>query len=342
MLLLKNNFYLGEVVFKNPSFPPLLTAMMLAAGGGLSRAFGFSLEGTALLQLAAISVFVLALTASFSRVQSHSASISNVAASILLCASVAALVVEFAIFGIPLLGGSVYNEFGLPMLHHLAVSQWLLLLFYPRHRKRNLIISLTIAVLLFNRQMALFTIISFLMTTNTSLKLGKVVVLGALVLAGASIIGLMRNSSLGVDSGGLTALGSAQNIQMFFYILLYLLGPVQSVFGAAESGWELSLGQYWNTLPEWMVFALWFQIPPAVSFVLFYGLFLMAGLLLSASRFREVNILGVLVHVYIFFSFFSNVLISTPIIASWLIVVSCMKLSNFYLESKSGKAINRT
>lgn len=241
------------------------------------------------------------------------------AASLLRAVSLSSIGLELLYFGAPITGSVPYNEFGWPVIHHLAVMHWVLVLFGTRRRNLDLAISLVIAVTLFNRQFALFAILSYLLTTTIPAK--RMLISGIAVGASLLALGVLRNQTLGVD---VSAVDDGSGLPMsgaMFFIYLYLTGPLQSGLALSSDLWDTQLSAFWNTVPEWASLSATSDVvSPAASFALFYGLFALVAQGLRSSRSWYLRCLGTLIHVYTFFAFFSGVVISTPIVANFLAV----------------------
>lgn len=303
----------------HPASPAFLAALLLVAGTLVTYATGTSIDdyvsGLAYVG-AAVGLMLMIPTRRLGPPV-----LSARAQVVLRVSSLSALAVELAYFGVPLLGGVAYNEFGWPVIHHLAAAYWLLILFGTRHRMLDFLVTIAIASLLFNRQMALFATLALFMTRP--MNTGRFLSFGLLAVAAMAALGALRNSTLGVDTSALD--GDVPLSSPLFFIYLYLTGPLNAAFGS-NAAWDTQLASYWNTLPEWFLFSKVLGLAPAASFAIFYtSAALLSAVCRRASDWR-VKAFGWLIHIYAFFSFFSNVLIGTPIIASFAIIAMVSSL----------------
>lgn len=235
---------------------------------------------------------------------------------LLVCVSLTVFAVEAIHFGLPLLGGARYDKFGFPVAHHLVWQIWLAPLLARRRNTVYLIVALSVGMLLFNRQLMLLATIGYLLRMGVR---GLGLPFVGLIL-GLAAIGVFRTASLGISLmsyGGLDGLPLAG---VGFLILLYVLGPYYSSFGMSGSADAFSSFQaYWNTMPEWMIFTK-VGIPAELSLGLFYTAVALAVVVLTRCKLYELRLLGILIHVLAFMTFFSNVLLSTPLIAAFLVL----------------------
>lgn len=305
-------------LLRHPAMPASAAAGLLLAGYALSAVlgeFGFFPPASLII----ITIFCTGMAFLGAGAKIELPKLPERAASFLRAVSLLSITTELLYFGAPLLGSVPYNEFGWPVVHHLAVMHWLLVLFATKKKNLDLCISLGIAVVLFNRQMALFAILSYLLTTSLPTK--RLLVSGLIVATSLLLLGVLRNRTLEVDTSAAVGEGLAAPVSgALFFIYLYLTGPLYSALELSSDLWDNQLSAFWNTVPEWAQLSASTDIPPALSFMLFYGLCALVALGLRRSRSWELRCLGTLIHVYSFFSFFSGVLLSTPIIANFLAV----------------------
>ena len=305
-------------MLRHPAMPASLAAGLLFAGYALAAAQGEQ-ELVPPAALVTIALFCAAMAFLGDGKRLEIPKLPERAAAFLRVVSLIAISVEFLYFGIPLLGSIPYNEFGWPVVHHLAVMHWLLVLFASKRRNLDFVISLVIAVALFNRQMALFAILSYLLTTSLPTK--RLLTSGFVVATLLLLLGVLRNRVLEVDTAPVDEGFSVPLSGAAFFIYLYLTGPLYSALELSSDLWDNQLSAYWNTVPEWAHLSATSDVPPAQSFALFYGLCAMVALGLRRSRSWELQCLGTLIHVYSFFCFFSGVLLSTPVIAHFLALI---------------------
>lgn len=305
------------------ALPSLITAFLLSAGYAVLAALGEQ-PAAPPGSLWAIILVCVALFYWTHKKRFVVPLLTERATTFLRALSILAVAIELAYFGVPLIGSIPYNEFGWPVVHHVAVMQWLLILFGKRRKRMDLGISLFISAILFNRQMALFSILAYLMTVPMNKK--RILVAGIVAATFVMLLGALRNQVLDVDTSGIEDVVSLPMSGSLFFIYLYLTGPIHSGLGLSSTLWDTQLGIYWNTVPEWALFSSRLNVSPELSFALFYGTCALLAQRLRNARTWELRCLGTLIHVYTFFSFFSNVLLSTPIIAGFLLVITARRL----------------
>ena len=283
-------------------------------------------------QLVGILLSTLILAVLFSKAKINVPTISENAILVIRTIALLCLTAELVYFGIPLLGSIPYNEFGWPVIHHFAVTGWVLVLFGNKNKNFDLTLTLSIAILLFNRQLALYAILSYLLTSQIS---KRRLVIGGLSLSILILfLGILRNFTLEVNASIVTNSVELEN-SPFFFIYLYLIGPLYSSLDLSSGLWDNYLVNFWNTLPGWMILNNLANLSPALSYALFYSLTTLVVYILLKTKFLQIRILGSLIHVYLFFSFFSNVLISTPIIANYLIILMAI---TFFPKSRNERS----
>ena len=318
----EKNFRQINPLFKNPALPAVITSLLLLCGYIIAVMMDnqspLPPTNLLLIVMSAITMYIL-----FNRSARRIPQMSERAASCVRLLSLLCIMAEFIYFGVPLFGSVPYNEFGWPVVHHVAVMGWVLVLFGERYRKYDFVTALVIAVMLFNRQLALFALLAYLMTSRYSFwRLG-----GYLLVALLSVIllGVMRNLVLGVDTAG-NGMEEMYGGENLFFIFLYLMGPMYSTNSLDSSLWDNYLGLYWNTIPEWALLSQATGMYSWISFILFYGFFCSLVFFFRYSKHPKLQVFGFLIYSYIYFSFFSNVLVSTPIIANFSIILFFMLL----------------
>lgn len=218
-------------------------------------------------------------------------------------------VAEIVYFGVPIFNSINYTEFGFPILHHIVANAWILLVTSKKADKKILTFILIIAVCLANRTLLLAAIVAFLMRVKISRK--DFIKLGLSIAVIFTIIGIIRSSS-----------GAFYNIELvpgffvpeyLFFIVLYLLGPSISINGDVTN---LVIYDYWNTTPEWYVFA---ALPDYANFLLFYGLVLLVIWMLSRNRKLNYLVYPIVVHLPL--TFFSDYLLTTTTASAMLILL---------------------
>lgn len=301
-------------LLQQASGPAFFTASLLCAGYALAVAVGDQSENPPA-AIVLIVVFVALMAWATNRPSPPPPTLDERVVSVLRGVSLGAICLELLYFGAPLLGSVPYNEFGWPVVHHVAVMHWLLVLFGRRHKVLDLFIALCIAILLFNRQMALFALLAYLMTTTMSRKKAAIAAIAAISFV--SLVGVLRNQVFSIDT---TRTGDLPFFDTLFFVYLYLTGPLVSGLALNSDLFDAQLSAYWNTVPEWAILSVHWGIPPALSFATFFGVVGAISYWLRRARSWEARCLGSLIHVYSYFCFFSGVLLSTPIIAGFLLI----------------------
>lgn len=181
---------------------------------------------------------------------------------------VGASLLEFSLFGVPLFGDVLYVEFGLPLIHHIAVSSWLLVFVASQARRRPAgwllhVFAMANPILMLNRDTLLLTLFCQLalaiMQRRIRGRLFWPILAGILALFG--VIGELRSPNVieaidipfAVDASALPALAlwpliyitsSAFNMFANFDTLrLELHFPLINVFPEAHV-WAASLGSH--------------------------------------------------------------------------------------------------
>lgn len=309
-------------LFKNPALPALITSLLLLCGYMIAVLMDnqspLPPTNLILIVMSAVTLYILFIRSALKIPQ-----ISERAAFCIRLLSLLCIMAEFIHFGVPLFGSVPYNEFGWPVVHHIAVMGWVLVLFGERYRKYDFVTALVIAVMLFNRQLALFALLAYLMTSRFSLsRLGGYLLVA---LLGVTLLGVMRNLVLGVDTAG-SGMEEMYGGGNLFFVFLYLMGPMYSTNSLDSNLWDNYLSLYWNTIPEWALLSQATGMYSWISFILFYGFFCSLVFFFRYSKHPKLQVFGFLVYAYIYFSFFSNVLVSTPVIANFSIILFFMLL----------------
>lgn len=226
---------------------------------------------------------------------------------------------ELLYFGIPLLGNLGYVDFGFPIIHHLSLMMWMLIIFTKKNRKFYLAIHIIYCLLIFNRQYLLIGILSYLLSTGINLSFKfKISILSLLVLF-LSFIGNLRNQQLGIDFTPFEGFISLPLLSYYDFILFFILGPINSTFSNIDYTFYERLLIFWNTKPEWSLF-MKYGLSVGQSFVLFYStiIFIYVTIYKLFPSRRRIY-LPVLI-IYTFFTFFSNVILSTVFFANFLVL----------------------
>ena len=313
----------GSALLRNPMAPGIVVWLLLVIANVLT------LESTAekTVPLAVIGCVFVALFVFGRRVRVPLPKVPPRDVLLLFVAGWFVLAFEAAYFGgLPLFGQVAYNKFGLPILHHVVFSMWVVPLLAPRRAALYLAGVLLAAALMFNRQMMLLALIGYLMRAGARRVFVPMVVAASLV-----VLGSLRNTLHDVQevvrqSGELVTgpLGS-----LLFWGYLYVLGPYMVTMGGdAGAATAIEVSDYWNTVPDWAVFTN-VGFAPEWSLALFYPAVALVVVLLSRSRSFEGKAFGAIIHVMCFVTFFSNTLLSTPVIGSILVVAFLRRMQQY-------------
>lgn len=238
--------------------------------------------------------------------------------------SLSSIIIEFIYFGIPILGGTPYNEFGFPVMHHFATMYWMVILFgVKKNHFFDFLISLAIAILLLNRQLMLFSILAYLISSGDNLyDIFKKMILPIFLVF---IAGAIRNIILDIDAS--TAINNDTNdgyglvlTASFFFITLYLIGPIYSAFGVESDYWLNGMSKFWNTVPEWARFAADGYVSIEFSYILFYGAIILTIQIFLLTKTKFFSNASIILIIYAYFTFFSSVILSTPIIFNYILL----------------------
>ena len=242
----------------------------------------------------------------------------------IICISI---IVELLYFGVPVFGQVKYNEFGFPIVNHIALMMWMLVLF-GRQKKKYLLINTIFCLLTFNRQILLFGVLSYIMSNKIKFNF-KTLLITIIFLIFILAIGIYRNFVLKVNFDPFFGYIDLPFSEYYDFIIFYLIGPYNASFSNLDFGFSESILNYWNTVPEWMFFHSKFLIPESISFIVFYSLFIFILLFIkrikSVRKFYYVPIIVI----YSYFTFFSSVILSTVFVAPFLMLELVFLLSKF-------------
>ncbi len=235
------------------------------------------------------------------------------------------IIIELLYFGLPITGQVLYTEFGFPIVHHISLMMWMLILF-GKQKKKYLLIHTIYCLLIFNRQILLFGVLSYIMSNKTNFNF-KTLLITMFFLIFFLAVGVYRNFVLKIDFDPFFGYIDLPFLEFYDFILFYLIGPYNASFNNLDYGFSDTIFNYWNTVPEWMFFSSKFLIPEFISFIIFYGLIIISLLLIkrmnSVRKFYYVPIIVI----YSYFTFFSSVIISTVFVANILMLELIFLLS---------------
>ena len=235
------------------------------------------------------------------------------------------IIIELLYFGLPITGQVLYTEFGFPIVHHISLMMWMLILF-GKQKKKYLLIHTIYCLLIFNRQILLFGVLSYIMSNKTNFNF-KTLLITVFFLIFFLAVGIYRNFVLKIDFDPFFGYIDLPFLEYYDFILFYLIGPYNASFNNLDYGFSDTIFNYWNTVPEWMFFSSKFLIPEYISFIIFYCLIILTLLLIkrmnSTRKFYYVPIIVV----YSYFTFFSSVILSTVFVANFLMLELIFLLS---------------
>jgi hypothetical protein len=240
----------------------------------------------------------------------------------IICISI---IVELLYFGAPIFGQVIYTEFGFPIVHHISLMMWMLVLF-GKQKKKNLLINTIFCLLIFNRQILLFGVLSYIMSNKIKINF-KTFLITIIFLIFILAIGIYRNFVLKVDFDPFFGYINLPFLEYYDFIIFYLIGPYNASFNNLNFGFSETIFNYWNTVPEWMFFHSKFLIPESISFIIFYGLIIFILLFIKRIKsFRKFYYVPIIV-IYSYFTFFSSVILSTVFVANFLMLELIFLLS---------------
>lgn len=316
----------GSHVLRNPMSPGLLTwLLLLIAHAAPGR------SPTATYALIAVGAWFSFLYWIFRQVRIPLPWAPERDSRLIVAAGLMLLLLEATYFGgLPIFGSVQYNKFGFPVLHHVVFTIWVVPLLAPRRSFVYLLIALAVGAAMFNRQMMLLALAGFLLRSGL-----RQIWLPVLVVISLVALGSLRNQLIGIEE---VVLPGSPNIggwagQLFFWSYLYVIGPYESTFGSGLAIDHLiPISEYWNTVPDWVLFEQ-MGLATGVSLGLFYTIVALATVVLTRIRIHEARLLGSLIHVMAFLTFFSSALISTPILGSFLVLSTVRRIQQMRLPS---------
>ena len=242
------------------------------------------------------------------------------------------ILIELSYFGIPLLGHISYVDFGFPIIHHISLMLWILILF-GRKKIKYSIINTLFCLLIFNRQLILFGVLSYLFSNKVKINFYSLS-LAILFITFFLGIGYYRNFVLDVEFDPFMGLIDLPFLEFYDFILFYFIGPYNASIGNVYFVLSQSIFNFWNTKPEWMIFSLKYKISPSLSFVSFYGIIIIILMILkrikSSRKFYYIPIIVI----YSYFTFFSTVLFTSVFLANILMLELIFFLSKLKILSR--------
>ena len=162
---------------------------------------------------------------------------------------------ELLYFGVPLLGQVRYIDFGFSILHHIAVTTWLLIFINFKYKLENLIsviFAVIFPLLIFNRDVFLLTLCCLLFKGLIHQKLNTRHVVGAtfLFIGLFGYVGKLRsgNAQAILDLPTKFDLASLDNIS--FWLFTYVTSPMFNVHYSFDSGERIRYEPLLTVFPE--------------------------------------------------------------------------------------------
>ena len=242
------------------------------------------------------------------------------------------ILIELSYFGIPLLGHISYADFGFPIFHHTSLMLWILILF-GRKKNKYFIIHTLFCLLIFNRQLILFGVLSYLFSNKIKINFysSSLAILFITFFLG---IGYYRNFVLDVEFDPFIGLIELPYLEFYDFILFYIIGPYNASFGNVHYQLSQSIFNFWNTEPEWIIFSLKYKIPKSLSFVFFYGIIIVFLFIIKRIKSSRKFYYAPIIIIYSYFTFFSTVLFTSVFLANILMLELIFLLSKFNNKDK--------
>lgn len=246
---------------------------------------------------------------------------------------------ELLYFGVPLFGQVRYIDFGFTILHHIAVTTWLLVFInfkYQFEKRIAITFALMFPLLIFNRDVFLLTVscLIFKGLIYQSLKFRHLIYASVFFASLFGYVGKMRSGNIQeiIDLPTKFDLGSLNTIT--FWLFTYVTSPMFNIHYSFSSAERIRYEPLLTVFPEFYKFIETFSY---LGFYLYLILGTLLALLPSLLRFR-----GWLCFSFFFYyqftmgCVFSNKLGNTHTIYVILIFMTMMALSHI-LTPKSNR-----
>lgn len=197
-------------------------------------------------------------------------------------------IAEYFIFGIPLFNANVsYHTFGLPYVHHISVSSWLLLFAICITNRKIINVFLLLFALLNpifmqNRDILLLTVYVgvVLLTINNKLSFFKLFLIAFSIIILFGILGMIRSPSglqLALESLPLSIEYDTESILFpLYWFLIYLTGSIFNSLYLMAGNYTI----YYENINAISEFMGWYRDLGFVGFMAFEA-FLLAILIIS-------------------------------------------------------------
>ncbi len=183
-----------------------------------------------------------------------------------------ASILEYFLFGLPIINLNSYSTYGLPLLHHMAVSSWLLLFIKFNSNLFNKLKMLFVVlnpILILNRDLLMLTIFSLLLISilRGKLKAYHLIAIFFIIILVFGLIGQIR-SEHALKIIILPFSFDTENVNpLIFWFLLYALSPTFNFLYSLSFGYIELYDPLINAYPEPLI---WILNAGYQGFILFY------------------------------------------------------------------------
>lgn len=165
--------------------------------------------------------------------------------------------IEYSCMGVPFLGNIIYANFGLPLLHHVSVSSWLLIFLAPSFKNKMIVGALIIfalinPLLMLNRDVLLLTFftISTYLWYKGLIKIIHIILLTFLVVFLFGLLGEYRSPN-GLNSLTLPFTFNIDNLNFTsLWLLLYTTSSSFNMYSNFDQTTLNLVNQFANVFPE--------------------------------------------------------------------------------------------
>lgn len=256
---------------------------------------------------------------------------------LIVCASL----IEYTIFGVPVFGDLIYVDFGLPWLHHLSVTSWLLVFTARAFDSRPLrhctwAFALLNPILMLNRDALLLTLFSFLAASMLSGRLRGWHIAGAFGAAGAvfGLVGDLR-SPLALQVIGLPLFFDATELpSVLVWPLVYVTSSAFNMLYNFDSLRLELYSDFINVFPEAFNWAV--RSNTYVAIPVFYGV--IVSLLLTLHRWASTRPALVPLYVYFLYQAYMSLFAVKFFTTNSLFVCSLLFAMAFHLPAVARRA----
>lgn len=186
---------------------------------------------------------------------------------------------ELLYFGVPLLGQVRYIDFGFTILHHIAVTTWLLVFINFKYKLVNLasvIFAVIFPLLIFNRDVFLLTLCCLLFKglIHQKLNIRHLIYASVLFIGLFGYVGKMRSGNMQALLDLPTKFDLASLDIMSFWLFTYVTSPMFNIHYSFDSGERIRYEPLLTVFPEF------YKLIELFSYLGFY-IYLLVGVLLT-------------------------------------------------------------